>query len=121
MITHMTNNRCSQLVISLDECPWLRRTNVQLPGYIYVTYGGTNYATRDAKLPGGVKIRCFESCENNYVVNLFYNESSEEAQVQRAKDALAQWYSDLYILRSCEIDPHTGKPPAKVELWDDFI
>ena len=118
MITHHSNNRCSSLVVSLAECPWLRGTNVQLPGYIFYKYISGQYG-RDGQLHGGVKIRCYEAVGNNYVVDLFYNESSDPVEVQRAKGALENFFSDLYTPRNCEVDPITGKPP--VDEYTDFF
>ncbi len=121
MITHFEHGRCSNLVISLAECPWLAGTDAQLPGYVYRKYVfEINKAKRSAELEPGVKIYCFESTQGNYVIELNYADVTDEVR-QRTRAALEKWSEELYIPKSCKIDPTTGRYPVTVAVSDEFI
>lgn len=104
MIQFNQKDNCTVVVVSLDECPWLRDTNVQLPGYVFKEYTHTLGSIRSCQLDHGITMRCYESVTNAYVVHLYHSYGVDADDKVRAIQALQQWTLDLETPKSCKID-----------------
>lgn len=111
MISKTVNNRMMVVTVELAECPWLKGSCVQLPGYVHKDYVATLGDIRSLKLHQGVMLRCYESTSGKYVVNLHYGNRASDEDKRKAMNALNKWIANLSLASSCVIDPTTGMPP----------
>lgn len=110
MIEQRQFDRSMVVTIDMNECPWLRNTNVQLPGYVHKDYVQVLGSVRKCNVDVGISIQCYESVTDKYVIQLHWAQRVDAQDKARSIAALQSWISDLYIPKSCAVNLNQSEP-----------